>query len=73
VYEKDKMVCRIGLGEYIYNLLFNMVTYFKIDFLMWKTNYSINVEIDNKVGAGNYWTQTSTWDKEFNTKITAKD
>jgi len=50
-----------------------MVTYFKIDFLMWKTNYSINVEIDNKVGAGNYWTQTSTWDKEFNTKITAKD
>jgi len=67
------MVCRIGLGEYFYNLLFNMVTYFKIDFLMWKTNYSRNVEIDKEAGARNYWTQTSTWDEEYNPKITAKD
>ena len=40
---------------------------------MWVTTYSLNVENNKETGEGNYWTQTTTWGEDFDTKITAKN
>ena len=39
---------------------------------MWVTNYSVNVT-NTETYQGDYWTQTTTWDEDFNPEITAKN
>ena len=40
---------------------------------MWVTNYSINVTNNNTTVSGDYFTQTTSWDEDFNTKTSTKN
>lgn len=40
---------------------------------MWVTNYSINVTNNNTTVSADYFTQTTTWDEDFNPKTSTKN